>query len=130
MEIASRKRVSGSVEEVRGRLEEALKGEGFGVLTEIDVAAIFKARLGLERSPYRILGVCNPHLAQKVLAVDEGLGVLLPCTVVLRQEGHGVEVLVQDPKAMVAVLPDALREALRPMVEEAESRLRRVLEGL
>lgn len=125
-----RKTLKATLSEARAQVEAALKEEGFGVLTEIDVAATLKARLGLERPPYLILGACNPQLAARALEAEPEIGLLLPCNVVLREAGEGVEVLVQDPKEMFRVLPEATQEALAPVAEEARARLSRALARL
>ena len=118
--------VSQPIEAVRARVESALKDEGFGVLTEIDVAATLKAKLGLDHSPYLILGACNPGLANRALEIDPSIGALLPCNVVLRQsdEGPATIVEVMDP---VAALGIASSDAIAPIAAEAAERLRRVL---
>ena len=118
--------VSQPIEAVRARVESALKDEGFGVLTEIDVAATLKAKLGLDHSPYLILGACNPGLANRALEIDPSIGALLPCNVVLRQSdaGPGTIVEVMDP---VAALGIASSDAIAPIAAEAAERLRRVL---
>ena len=120
----------GTVASLRPRVEAALKAEGFGVLTEIDVAAILKAKLGLDRPPYLILGACNPSLAHRALDADPSIGALLPCNVVLREEGEGraetvVEVL--DPRAAFGVVGAPEVEAV---AEEARARLERALARL
>lgn len=118
--------LSQPIEAVRARVESALRDEGFGVLTEIDVAATLKAKLGLDHSPYLILGACNPGLANRALEIDPSIGALLPCNVVLRQsdEGPGTIVEVMDP---VAALGIANSDAIAPIAAEAAERLRRVL---
>ena len=118
--------VSQPIEAVRARVETALRDEGFGVLTEIDVAATLKAKLDLERSPYLILGACNPGLANRALEIDPSIGALLPCNVVLRQsdEGSGTIVEIMDP---VAALGIATSDGIVPIAAEAAERLRRVL---
>ncbi|WP_243031715.1 DUF302 domain-containing protein [Thermus altitudinis] len=125
-----RKTLRTSLAEARARLEAALKEEGFGILTEIDVAATLKARLGLERPPYLILGACNPSLAAKALEAEPDIGLLLPCNAVLREGEEGVEILLQDPRGIFQVLPRETQEALRPVAEEARSRLERALAKL
>ncbi|WP_022799229.1 DUF302 domain-containing protein [Thermus islandicus] len=127
---ALRRTLKGFLPEVRARVEAALKEEGFGILTEMDVAATLKAKLGLEKPPYLILGACNPHLAARALEAELEIGLLLPCNVVLREAKEGVEVLVQDPREMFRVLPEATREALAPVAEEARARLERALARL
>ncbi|RTH38128.1 ABC transporter ATP-binding protein [Thermus scotoductus] len=125
-----RKTLRASLAEARARLEAALKEEGFGILTEIDVAATLKARLGLERPPYLILGACNPSLAAKALEAEPDIGLLLPCNAVLKEGPEGVEVLLQDPREMFRVLPTETQEALKPVAEEARNRLEKALAKL
>ncbi|RTH19342.1 DUF302 domain-containing protein [Thermus scotoductus] len=125
-----RKTLKTSLAEARARLETALREEGFGILTEIDVAATLKARLGLERPPYLILGACNPSLAAKALEAEPDIGLLLPCNAVLKEGPEGVEVLLQDPREMFRVLPTETREALKPVAEEARNRLEKALAKL
>ena len=117
------------LKKVRARIEAALKNEGFGVLTEIDVAATLRAKLGIERSPYLILGACNPRLAHRALEADPSIGALLPCNVVLRQPGDRTETVVEilDPLAALGI---AGSEAVQPIASEAAERLRRVLDQL
>ncbi len=120
-------RLSIPLHEARPRVEAALKAEGFGVLTEIDVAATLKARLGVDRDPYVILGACNPPLAHRALEADPSIGALLPCNVVLRADGDDTLVEVMDPYV-------ALTLARSPEIEQvgvdARERLQRVVEAL
>jgi uncharacterized protein (DUF302 family) len=120
-------RLAGSVAEERSRVEAALKAEGFGVLTEIDVQATMKAKLGVERSPMVILGACNPALANAALEVDPSVGALLPCNVVLRDDGAGTLVEVIDPLSMLGVVE---RSGVATVAKEARARLERVVASL
>ena len=116
--------------EVVERVREALAAEGFGVLTTLDVSATLREKLGKEVPPSVILGACNPSLAAKALEAEPEIGLLLPCNVVLREAEEGVEVLIQDPKEMFRVLPEATQRALAPVAEEARTRLSRALARL
>jgi uncharacterized protein (DUF302 family) len=118
----------GTFNEVIEAATKALKAEGFGVLSDIDVAATFKARLDIERRPYRILGACNPALANQAIAADADIGLLLPCNVVVREEDDGtVTVAFMDP---VAVLDLVHRPEVSALAEDVRSRLQRVRQQL
>ncbi|MCB0995365.1 MAG: DUF302 domain-containing protein [Acidimicrobiales bacterium] len=82
-------------------VRDALSHQGFGVLTEIDVAAVLAAKIGVERAPLKILGACNPHLAHEALEADPAVATLLPCNVVLAGEGDHVRITAVDPRALV-----------------------------
>ncbi|RDI34307.1 DUF302 domain-containing protein [Lentzea flaviverrucosa] len=105
----------------------ALKEQGFGVLTEIDVQAIMREELDAEAEPYVILGECNPPLAHRALEVDRTIGLLPPCNVVVRADNGRTLVLALDPDAMTAMTG---REDLRPVAEEAGKRLRPALDSV
>ncbi len=100
-------------DEAINRTTEALKSEGFGVLTEIDVAATLKNKIGVDFRPYRILGACNPKLAFEALTLEDKIGTMLPCNVVVQDAGRGrTEVAAVDPVAsMQAVDNPRLKEA-------------------
>ena len=115
-------------EEAIQRVTEALKQEGFGVLTEIDVQETLKNKLGIDFYPYKILGACNPPLAHQALTIAPEVGLLLPCNVTVRQAaGEKVEVSLVDPLVMLGA---AAEPALQPVAEEARLRLERVVQAL
>lgn len=122
-------RVEGTVAGVRPAVEAALKAEGFGVLTEIDVQATLHAKLGLDMEPYVILGACNPALAHRAIVADPSVGALLPCNVVLRADpsGGGIVVEAMDPVAALALIGGA---AIQSVALEAAARLERAIRSL
>lgn len=124
-----KKNLSVPVDEADAKVREALKEEGFGVLTEIDVKATFKEKIDVDFEPYRILGACNPSLAHQALSAEKDIGLLLPCNVVVyegREEGTSV-VSVLDPIIQLGVTD---REDIAPMAHEVRRRMERVLDGL
>jgi uncharacterized protein (DUF302 family) len=120
-------RVEGTIDTVRPAVEAALRAEGFGVLTEIDVQATLRTKLGVERTPYVILGACNPRLAHQALEAEPSVGVLLPCNVVLRADGPRTIVEAMDPVSALGLV-DA--PAVEPVAREARTRLERALEAI
>ncbi len=109
-------------------LREALSEQGFGVLTEIDMAATLKAKLDVDIPPQVILGACNPPLAHRALQAEESIGLLLPCNVVVRSVGETSTVVeALDPRIMVGVTDNAAR---RPVADDAAGRLRAALGAL
>jgi len=114
-------------DEAVGRVKDALKTEGFGVLTEIDVRQTMREKLGVEMEPYIILGACNPPLAHRALELEPDIGLLLPCNVVVRAEGSGSRVDIADPQAMLGIVGN---KQIGPVAEEAKQRLQRVVAAL
>jgi uncharacterized protein (DUF302 family) len=122
--------LKGSIEEVKPSVLAALKAQGFGVLTEIDVQKTMKEKIGAEYEPYLILGACNPLLANRALSADRALGLLLPCNVVVRQVGAEVEVSILDPEMMFSVVEPEVQQALATLPQEARQRLQAALASL
>lgn len=123
--------LQGSRDVVREKVEAALKTEGFGILTRIDMRGTLKDKIGVEIEPYEILGACNPGFASKALEVDRSIGLLLPCNVVLRDVGGDVdgaiEVSILDPEVIFSVADTDVQEGLREIVTDVKARLNRVL---
>ena len=107
---------------------DALKAEGFGVLTDIDIAATLKQKLGVEFRKYRILGACNPPLALKALSAEDKIGVMLPCNVIVQERAEGgVELAAIDPRAAMQRVGNP---ALAAVAEEVAERLARALQAV
>lgn len=110
------------------RVTQELQKEGFGVLTDIDVAATLKKKLNQEMPPYRILGACNPPLVHRALAAEPSIGLLLPCNVVVRQDESGaVYVEIMDPNAVLDLVD---KPAIAELAREVRQKLERVLRAV
>jgi uncharacterized protein (DUF302 family) len=105
------------------RVRDALQTEGFGILTSVDMQTTLREKLGTTLRRYSILGACNPPLAERALSQDLDAGLVLPCTIVVYEEGDGAVVSIADPRIVVNLLRNP---ALRPIAEEARARLERV----
>jgi uncharacterized protein (DUF302 family) len=126
-EVGIGRNVAYTFDETIARAEKALKDEGFGVLTRIDVKATLKEKLGLERDPYTILGACNPPFAHAALEAEPQVGLLMPCNVVVRAHAGGVRVEAMNAELMAAMFPEA---GLAALGKEVTDRLRRVIAAI
>ena len=121
------RKITGGFDDVVGRTIAALKTEGFGVLTDIDVRATMKAKLGAEFRPYRILGACHPPSAHQALLVEDKIGAMLPCNVIVQEKADGVEVSAVDPFAGMERIGNP---ALTAIAGEVTAKLKRVLAAI
>jgi uncharacterized protein (DUF302 family) len=120
--------LDGPFDNVLAKVEEALAGEGFGILTRIDVKATLKKKLNVNFPEYRILGACNPPFAHRALMAEPRIGLMLPCNVIVREgESGGVEVAAIDPVASMAAVENRDLESIGKEVQE---KLKAVIQGL
>ena len=127
MDFTRRVELDISFDDAIGRVKDALKDQGFGILTEIDVRQTLKDKLGIDVEPQIILGACNPQLAHRALEIDPRIATLLPCNVVVRTEQGRTVVEALDPK-IIAEVPD--NSDLAPIAEEAGVRIQAALDAL
>ena len=122
------KMLSVSFDEAVTRVTESLKTEGFGILTEIDISATLKKKIGVDYPAYRILGACNPALAHESLQLENKVGTMLPCNVVVRDAGNGqIEVAAVDPVASMQAIDNP---ALKQAASIVRAKLEKVIAGL
>jgi len=119
---------NGSFDDAVAKVTEELSKEGFGVLTEIDVKAVLKKKLDIEKRPYKILGACNPVLANQALTAEPDIGLLLPCNVVVREEDDGsINVGFMDPEAVLTLVE---RDDIGEIAGQVREKLQRVKAGI
>jgi uncharacterized protein (DUF302 family) len=121
------KRLDLPFDQAVARVIEALKREGFGILTDIDVTETIKSKLGRDFRAYRILGACNPPLAFRALQLEDKIGTMLPCNVIVQEHDGGIEVSAVDPVASMQAIDNP---GLAEVAKEVQARLKRVVEGL
>ena len=128
MDYTFHRLIPGSVDSVAARVTTALKAEGFGVLSEIDISGTLKAKIGADLAPYRILGACNPPLAKRAIEAEPRIGVMLPCNVIVREVAGGqAEVAAINPAAPMAAIGNP---ALTDIAQEVGQRLHKVVESI
>ena len=116
--------VAASLDEIEPKVRAELAAQGFGVLTEIDVAATLRAKLGVERPALKILGACNPSFAKQALEIDPSASLVLPCNVVLETTAGGTHVAIVDPRALMS------DPAFEELATDAAGRLRAVVDAI
>jgi uncharacterized protein (DUF302 family) len=127
-DIGIRTTLKTSFEQAIGKATEALKTEGFGVLTQIDVQTTLKQKINVEFRRYVILGACNPVLAHRALSANADVGLLLPCNVTVQETGEGIDVAAVDPIQMLGILPED--SIMKEVAIEAREKLERVISSL
>lgn len=121
------KTINTSMDEALEKVTEALKVEGFGILSEIDVKATFKMKLDVDFRPYKILGACNPPFAKRVLEIDDKIGVMLPCNIILQQRENGVEITSIDPTVAMNLVNNP---EITDIANEIKEKLKNVIDSL
>lgn len=121
------KTLNTNFDETIDKVTSALKEEGFGVLTEIDVKATLKNKLDVDFKPYKILGACNPPFAYKALQSEDKIGAMLPCNVIVIQQENGVEVAAVDPMASMQAVENS---SLGDVATQVQGKLKKVIESL
>ncbi len=121
------RKIAGTFNDVVERTIAALKKEGFGVLTDIDVSATMKAKLGVDFRPYRILGACNPSLAHQALQAEDKIGAMLPCNVMVQEKASGIEVSAVDPLAGMERIGNP---QLTGIANEVAQKLKKVVDSI
>ena len=117
-----------SVDDAEAAIRSALAEEGFGILTEIDLAATFKEKIDVDRAAYKILGACNPTLANRAVNIDERAGLLLPCNVIVAASDEGTVVSIVDPNVMLNIA--GTDSSLEDVAAEARERLARAISSI
>jgi uncharacterized protein (DUF302 family) len=113
-----------SMHDAEAAIRASLAAEGFGVLTEIDIAATLRTKIGVERPAMKILGACNPHFAHRALQFDESVSLMLPCNVVLSDTGHGTKISIADPRELMS------DEAFHDLAQDAAEHLEAAIGAL
>ncbi|WP_455278517.1 DUF302 domain-containing protein [[Eubacterium] cellulosolvens] len=114
-------------EQVIEKVQAALKDQGFGIITQIDVKETLKKKLNVEYQNYKILGACNPSFAKEALDMEKEVGTLLPCNVIVYESDDGVQISIQKPTEMMRILNN---DSLNQLAKKVESKLQKVLDNL